>query len=49
MQKEVIIYKTASKKEPLTEWVESIKDNQIRVRIKTRLARVVSGNLGDHK
>lgn len=49
MQKDIIIYKTESGKEPLTEWITSIKDNTTRARIRTRLARILAGNLGEHK
>ena len=49
MGKEVIVYKSSKGKEPLNEWINEIKDSSHRARIKTRLARILTGNLGDCK
>jgi putative addiction module killer protein len=49
MKKEVLIYSTLSGKEPLTEWVNGLKDTSSRSRIRTRFARILSGNLGEYK
>jgi len=49
MKKEFIIYQAQNGKEPLTLWIEDIKDSSFKARIKTRLIRILNGNLGDHK
>jgi len=33
----------------IIDWLESIKDKTIQVRIRSRLMRIEQGNLGDHK
>jgi len=49
MGKEVIVYKLPNGEEPLSAWINEIKDSSNRARIKTRLARILTGNLGDCK
>jgi putative addiction module killer protein len=49
MKKETIIYQAENGKEPLTIWIEEIKESSFRARIRTRFVRVLEGNLGDHK
>lgn len=49
IMKNIIIYQTKSGKEPLSEWVEKIKDTSVRARIRTRLLRLLNGNIGDYK
>lgn len=41
------VYADASGREPFTEWLESLRDRQAQIRIRTRLDRVRAGNLGD--
>lgn len=46
---EIDIYKTASGKEPYTEWVQGL-DKSVRARVNARIARIRdTGNLGDCK
>ncbi|MHB1291649.1 MAG: type II toxin-antitoxin system RelE/ParE family toxin [Sulfuricella sp.] len=46
---EIRRYKKDNNAEPVTEWLESIKDKQARARIEVRLARLTAGNFGDCK
>jgi len=46
---EIRRYKTNNNVEPVTEWLESLKDKQAHARIEVRLARLVTGNFGDCK
>ena len=46
---EVQLYKTAVGKEPLTEWLDDLRDGATRARIAARLDRLRSGLLGDWK
>ena len=39
-------YQTADGTEPFPEWIRRLKDREGRARIRTRLDRVASGNLG---
>jgi putative addiction module killer protein len=48
-RKELYYYHTGSGDNPFIEWLESIKDEIHRNRVKIRLDRVRLGNLGDHK
>lgn len=43
------IYNDLNGNQPFVNWLESLKDCQIRYRIKERLDRVALGNFGDHK
>lgn len=44
---EIEVYKTANRKEPYTEWIESL-DQNVSIRIDARLTRIErNGNLGD--
>ncbi len=47
--REIRRYTTAECKVPFTDWLESLRDRNVRVRIKSRLDRVEQGNLGDFK
>ncbi|NJK75563.1 MAG: type II toxin-antitoxin system RelE/ParE family toxin [Oscillatoriales cyanobacterium RU_3_3] len=47
--KEIRRYSTPEGKLPFTEWLDSLRDRNVRVRIKSRLDRVEQGNLGDVK
>lgn len=49
MNMEVKIYRDEQGNEPLTEWLESIKDRATRARIRGRLRRIEIGNFGDHR
>jgi putative addiction module killer protein len=46
---EVRRYQTAEGVEPLTEWLDSLKDRQAYARIQMRFARLIAGNFGDCK
>ena len=46
---EVFRYQTADGHEPLTEWLQSLRDTQTKARILSRLDRLETGNLGDIK
>ena len=48
-QKVLDIYVTSDGEQPFVNWLESLKNNNDRYRIKKRLDRVVLGNLGDYK
>lgn len=47
--REIRRYITPEGKFPFTEWLDSLRDRNVRVRIKSRLDRVEQGNLGDVK
>jgi putative addiction module killer protein len=47
--KTIIVFRTATNKEPVTDWLNSIRDAQNRRRILRRLTRLESGNFGDCK
>lgn len=47
--KELKIYLTAANRSPFVEWLEALKDRQIRANIKVRLDRLEQGNPGDYK
>ena len=42
-------YRTSTRKEPFTEWLDSIRDKTTQSRIKKRMDRVEDGNIGDYK
>ncbi|MFH1233762.1 MAG: type II toxin-antitoxin system RelE/ParE family toxin, partial [Patescibacteria group bacterium] len=43
------IYQNTRGREPIIEWLESVKDIAIKARIKNRLRRMELGILGDYK
>ena len=43
------IYRAPNDQVPFTEWLKSLQDGRTRKRIQNRVARIESGNLGDHK
>jgi putative addiction module killer protein len=47
--REIRRYTTAEGRAPFTEWLDALRDRNVRVRIKSRLDRVEQGNLGDFK
>ena len=47
--KNVIVFRTATGKEPFTEWLKSLRDPTTRRRILKRLLRLEQGNYGDFK
>lgn len=47
--REIRRYTTAEGRRPFTEWLDALRDRNVRVRIKARLDRVEQGNLGDFK
>lgn len=46
--REVLIYATPDGREPFTEWVSFLRDENARAKIKIRL-RIEQGNLGDYQ
>ncbi|MEG4321922.1 MULTISPECIES: type II toxin-antitoxin system RelE/ParE family toxin [unclassified Microcoleus] len=48
-KREIRRYETSDGKVPFGEWLDSLRDRNVRVRIKSRLDRVEEGNLGDVK
>ena len=46
---ELRIYTDTQDRQPLTQWLNDLKDIRARAQIKGRLTRVESGNLGDCK
>ncbi|OGC77577.1 MAG: addiction module killer protein [candidate division Zixibacteria bacterium RBG_16_50_21] len=44
---EVFRYQTEEGKEPLTEWLQSLRDKQGQAKIRVRLKRLEAGNFGD--
>lgn len=47
--REIRNYQTADGKEPFDEWLNSLRDIQVRVKIEKRLSRVAQGNLGNYR
>ncbi|MBE9019128.1 addiction module killer protein [Chroococcidiopsis sp. CCALA 051] len=47
--REIQVYATPDGKYPFIEWLESLRDSNARAKIKARLDRVETGNLGDYK
>jgi putative addiction module killer protein len=47
--RKVIVFQKDSGREPLTDWLNDLKDLQAAQRIRMRLFAVAKGNLGDHK
>ncbi len=43
------MYKTAEGNEPLTDWLNKLKDQRDRSRIIRRINRIEQGNFGDHR
>lgn len=48
-QYNIEIYQDLKGKKPFIEWIESLKDEALRAKIKIRLSRIRLGNLGDWK
>ncbi len=44
---EVFRYQTASGQEPVTEWLQSLRDKQAQAKVRMRLKRIEAGNFGD--
>ena len=44
---EVFRYQAADGKEPLTEWLKSLRDKQAQAKVRIRLKRLEAGNFGD--
>ncbi|AFY90893.1 MAG: hypothetical protein CLLPBCKN_002023 [Chroococcidiopsis cubana SAG 39.79] len=47
--REIQVYATPDGKYPFIEWLESLRDSNARAKIKARLDRVETANLGDYK
>ena len=48
-EREITSYGTSDGKFPFDEWLDSVRDRNVRFRIKSRLDRVQQGNLGEIK
>lgn len=46
---QVTTYLDARGREPLTEWVENLRDSKVRSRIKQRIERLALGQWGDYR
>ena len=46
---EIYRYQTVEGKEPVTEWLQSLKDKQSEARLRMRIRRLEAGNFGDCK
>ncbi|TSA04381.1 MAG: type II toxin-antitoxin system RelE/ParE family toxin [Nitrospiraceae bacterium] len=46
-EREIEIYLTEEGRAPFTEWLNSLRDIRVRVKIRTRLNRIRLGNFGD--
>jgi putative addiction module killer protein len=44
---EIFRYQTKEGKEPITEWLQSLRDKQAQAKIRIRLKRLEVGNFGD--
>jgi putative addiction module killer protein len=44
---EVFRYQLENGKEPLTDWLQSLKDKQVQAKIRIRIKRLAAGNFGD--
>lgn len=44
---EVFRYQTADGQEPVTEWLQSLRDKQAQAKVLIRLKRIEAGNFGD--
>ena len=44
---EVFRYQTEDGKEPLADWLESLRDKQAQAKIRVRIRRLEAGNFGD--
>ena len=44
---EVLRYQTADGQEPVTEWLQSLRDKQAQAKVRMRLKRIEAGNFGD--
>lgn len=47
--REIRVYRTRNNREPFTQWLESIRDQSTRRRIRARLEQLKFGNFGDYK
>jgi putative addiction module killer protein len=45
--RQVLLYTDARGRQPLSEWIEALKDSRMRAVIKVRIARLEAGNFGD--
>jgi putative addiction module killer protein len=44
---EVLRYQAADGQEPVTEWLQSLRDKQAQAKVRMRLKRIEAGNFGD--
>ena len=49
MENELRVYETSAGRAPFNDWLNALKDQVVRVRIKKRLDRLRLGNYGDFK
>lgn len=48
VQKSIVIYSDAKGREPLSDWLESLKNKKARAAVMVRIGRMAHGNFGDH-
>lgn len=46
---DIEVYSTEQGKEPLNEWLESLRDKKAKIKIFMRIQRLREGNFGDFK
>ncbi|NJD89215.1 MAG: type II toxin-antitoxin system RelE/ParE family toxin [Betaproteobacteria bacterium] len=46
---EVLRYRAADGSEPFSEWLASLKDKQAQAKVRLRIQRIATGNLGDSR
>lgn len=44
---EILRYQTAEGKEPVSEWLQSLRDKQVQAKLMVRIKRLEAGNFGD--
>ncbi|MFI5334299.1 MAG: type II toxin-antitoxin system RelE/ParE family toxin [Chlamydiales bacterium] len=49
MEFDIQVYQTTKGKRPFSEWLESLRDEKGRIKVRLRLDRLVLGNFGDCK
>ena len=47
--REIRNYRTVDERSPFAEWLDCLRDMRARAKIRNRLTRIESGNLGDYR